>query len=123
MSTEQTPRLHVTPERVDSAFVLAVRGDLDAANSQILRDHLVASIEGEGRVLVLDLADVDYIDSVGLGTLVSGLKRATERNTQLRLVCTKPQIHKVLSITGLIRVFEVYGDRAAALAGGGAGTT
>jgi anti-anti-sigma factor len=79
----------------------------------------VRAIDEAGEALVLDLSDVAYIDSVGLGTLVSGLKRANEHGTKLRLVCADSQTHKVLTITGLIQVFDVYPDRSSAVAGAG----
>jgi anti-anti-sigma factor len=51
---------------------------------------------------------IEYIDSSGLGTLVGGLKRASEHNGRIGIVCTSPQIRKVFEITGLVRVFSLY---------------
>ena len=62
--------------------------------------------EGHYR-LVVDLEGVEFMDSTGLGVLVSCLKRAKEHGGDLSLVCTSPQILRVLSITGLDKVFEV----------------
>jgi anti-sigma B factor antagonist len=50
------------------------------------------------------------MDSTGLGVLVSCLKRAKEHQGDLSLVCTSPQILRVLAITGLDRVFQVRGS-------------
>jgi anti-sigma B factor antagonist len=92
----------------DGATVLDLAGDVDARNAVALREALVTAIETTGGVIVLDLGDVAYLDSVGLGTLVGALKRANERGAALRFVVTGAQILKVLNITGLSRVFEIY---------------
>lgn len=120
MNTEFVPRLavHRRPSGAPAGIlILDVSGDLDAANSQVLRDTLVPAIDQERGVIVLDMTEVNYIDSVGLGTLVAGLKRANEHGAQLRFVVTNPQIQKVLNITGLVRVLDVYETRESAVAG------
>jgi anti-anti-sigma factor len=111
MDRDITPRLRVEREPERSGLALAVTGDLDAANSQILRDALVDAIDNQGGLIVIDLTHVNYIDSVGLGTLVSGLKRGTEHGARLRFVVTNPQIQKVLNITGLVRLLEIHDTR------------
>jgi anti-sigma B factor antagonist len=87
--------------------VLAVRGEIDAFTSPRLRERLAELMDDGHFALVVDLEGVDFMDSTGLGVLVSSLKRAKEHGGELSLVCTSPQILRVLSITGLDRVFEV----------------
>jgi anti-sigma B factor antagonist len=94
---------------ISGGYVLAVRGEIDAFTSPMLRERLVSLMDGGHYQLVVDLEGVDFMDSTGLGVLVSCLKHAREHNGQLSLVCTSPQILRVLSITGLDRVFEVRG--------------
>jgi anti-sigma B factor antagonist len=102
--------LTVEPRRQDAAVVLSAVGDVDAASAPVLGEGLTSAIDSGAAVVVADLTQVGYIDSVGLGTLVIGLKRASERSVALRLVVTNPQIEKVLRITGLLGVFQVYSD-------------
>src|SRR4051794_25740305 len=94
----------VEPRQRDAAVVLGVEGDVDAASAPLLSESLMEAIDGGAPVVVADLTRVGYIDSVGLGTLVIGLKRAAERSVSLRLVVTNPQIEKILKITGLLSV-------------------
>jgi anti-sigma B factor antagonist len=108
--------LRVEPQQQQAAAVLSVAGDVDAANAHVLRDAVVAAIDDGSPVVVVDLAQVGYVDSVGLGTLVQCLKRASERGTTMRLVVASPQIEKILSITGLQSVFEVFHDQQSAVA-------
>jgi anti-sigma B factor antagonist len=65
--------------------------------------------------VLLNLADVNYIDSSGLGALVSGYTTLTNQQGQLKLVNLDRKVHDLLRITKLLTVFEVYDDETAAL--------
>lgn len=58
--------------------------------------------------VVVDLENLGFIDSSGLGVLVSALRRVKERGGTLRLVCTKESILKIFRITGLDKVFPLF---------------
>ena len=109
--------LTIEPRKQEAAVVLGIIGDVDAATAAILGEGLTGAIDDGPAVVVADLTQVGYIDSVGLGTLVIGLKRAAERGVALRLVVTNPQVQKVLKITGLLSVFQVYHDPQSAVRG------
>jgi anti-sigma B factor antagonist len=117
MNTLAEPGLRIEPSRQGGATVLSVDGDVDAANAHFLREAVIEAIDSGSPVVVIDLAQVGYVDSVGLGTLVVSLKRAAEQRTALRLVVTSPQIEKVLKITGLLSVFDIYSDQQSAVHG------
>jgi anti-sigma B factor antagonist len=117
MNTLSGSDLSVETRRRDGAVVLGIEGDVDAASAPLLSERLMEAIDGGAPVVVADLTRVGYIDSVGLGTLVIGLKRAAERSVSLRLVVTNPQIEKIFQITGLLSVFQVYRDEPSAVRG------
>ena len=94
-------------ERGDHTIV-TVRGEVDLASSPGLRDCLVELTAAQTPRVVVDLEDVGFIDSTGIGVLVGGIKRARSQGGELALVCTQRRILKVLEITGLTRVFPVY---------------
>lgn len=99
-----------------TAAVLTVGGEIDLFTAPKLRERLSGTIdEGMDRVVV-DLEGVGFMDSTGLGTLVGGLKRIKEREGSMSLVCTNRSVLRILSITGLDRVFPVYGSVQEALA-------
>ncbi|MRR11116.1 anti-sigma factor antagonist, partial [bacterium] len=64
--------------------------------------------------ILVDLDEVGFIDSSGLGVLVGGMRRVKERSGSLRLVCTRENILKIFRITGLDKVFPVFGTVAEA---------
>jgi anti-sigma B factor antagonist len=90
--------------------VLEVQGEVDLYTSPQLREAILRlTEEGENRI-VIDLNNVSFIDSSGLGVLVAGLKRARERGGELALVFGEGSVQKVLSITGLDKVFSTQGS-------------
>jgi anti-sigma B factor antagonist len=64
--------------------------------------------------VVVDLTDVEFIDSTGLGALVGARTAAADQGGTVALVCTQPRILKLFTITGLDSVFEIYSSVAAA---------
>ena len=108
--------LEITPESVDGILVLRLEGELDTYNCGQLRSALVEQVEQGHNRIVVDMTSVDYIDSTGLGSLVGGLKRVSEHNGAMRIVCDNPQILKVFEITGLDKVFTIHQTEADALA-------
>jgi anti-anti-sigma factor len=62
-------------------------------------------------VVILDLHEVDFVDSTGLGAIVNGLKRLRARGGDLALRALSPQAMKVLELTGLTKVFEIREPR------------
>jgi anti-sigma B factor antagonist len=88
--------------------LLAVSGEVDLYTAPQLRERIVELIdEGNHRILV-SLEKVGFMDSTGLGVLVSGLKRVKEHEGEFALVSTPPQILRLLKITGLDQVFPLY---------------
>lgn len=91
----------------DGWFVLEVEGEIDLATAPRLRERLLAALnDGETRVVV-DLLEVGFIDSTGLGVLIGALKRIRLGDGELRLVCPERGIRKVFDITGLDQVFDL----------------
>lgn len=95
--------------------VLDVRGEIDLYTSPQLRDAIDREVGGGTPKVLVDLAGVSFMDSSGLGVLVGSLKRSRERGGELALVCTEGSVLKVLTITGLDRVFPIHASVSDAL--------
>lgn len=87
--------------------IVEVGGEVDVATAPRLREQLIALVNDQRYHLVVSLEAVDFIDSTGLGVLISGLKRVRTHGGRFSLVCTEPRILKVFEITGLLAVFNV----------------
>jgi anti-sigma B factor antagonist len=99
--------------------VVSVGGEIDVYTAPKLREQIVQLVE-EGRYhLVVDMEDVEFLDSTGLGVLVGGLKRVRAHDGSLRLVCTQERILKIFRITGLTKVFPIHSTVAEAVEASG----
>jgi anti-sigma B factor antagonist len=93
---------------IDGMQVFELSGSLDIATSPTVRASLLdASARGDHR-LIVDLTNVDFLDSTGLGALIGAQRRAKEFAGEVRLVVKEGQIVRLLRITGLLKIFAVY---------------
>ena len=94
--------------------VVTCTGDVDVYGSKSLRDAFT-ELNGRGfRRFLVDVSDVTYIHATGLGTLLGMLRRTSSAGGSLDLVCNQEKILQLLKMSDLIRVFRVFGSKAAA---------
>lgn len=106
----------------EAGAYLIVQGEVDISSADRLRDHL-DTVFGEGcHRIVVDLENVSFLDSTGLGVLVGALKRARAADGELVLLCTQRSILSILETTGLRRVFTVHDSLEGSMRQLGAGT-
>jgi len=92
-----------------NAVVIFVHEDrLDANNSNELKLEINRLFENGSKELIVDLNDVHFIDSSGLGALVSGYKNASTHQGHIRLSALQSQVKSMFELTRLQRVFEIY---------------
>ncbi len=90
--------------------ILAVRGVIDVASAPALRQTLQeVQFGGDARVLV-DLREVELIDSFGLGVLVGARKRAASHGGELAVVVTNDRVRHVFEVTGLDTSLQLVAD-------------
>jgi anti-sigma B factor antagonist len=94
--------------------ILAVSGEVDIQTSPGLRSGIEKALAPD-RHLIIDLTQVHFMDSTGLGVLVGGLNRARQVGASLALVCTLTRVLKLFEMTGLRDTFAIYGTRGEAL--------
>ena len=100
--------LDVTVRKLDGTAVVAVAGEIDVYTSPVLQERLVEVLRDGFSSIVLDLSEVTFLDSTGLGVLITALKRCRSAEGDLVLVTAQPNVLKVLEITGLNDVFKVH---------------
>ena len=89
-------------------YVITVSGEVDLATSPELDNAIIVAIESGTSSLAIDLTDVSFMDSSGLGVIVRGLKRCREADKDLDLVITNERVLKVFGITGLDQVIPIH---------------
>ena len=102
--------LGISPRQEGDICTVVLEGDLDVYSSAHLKKVLTSLIAEGSANLMLDLRKVDFMDSSGLGVLVSTLRRSRELGGGIRLVCAENGVLKILRITGLDRVFPIIVD-------------
>ncbi len=105
-----------TREAGNGVLVVDVSGDLDARSAGDLKLALNEKIEGGSVWVLVNLSEVPYMDSAGLGVLVSGLKNTNRQNGDLRLWGLQPDVRNIFELTRLNKVFQIFEDEEAALA-------
>ena len=112
-----------TRRQADGAVVIEVRGSLDAATVDSLRAVILGTLQRERPVtLIVDLTFVVFMDSVGIGALVSGHNTAREMGTRFLLRNPSEFVHRQLRVTGLTEMFSLPSVWAGAAAGWSDGT-
>lgn len=95
--------------------VVQITGEIDVYTSPKVKDAIGSLIDRGVYNLIINLENVRYIDSTGLGVLIGGLKRVREHGGSVNLVCTNPQIRKIFDITGLVKIFGIFESEDAAM--------
>jgi anti-sigma B factor antagonist len=102
--------MSIRSTREGDRVVVTVEGQLVAGNRQQLRDAVLPEIDRGARQFVIDFADTGYIDSAGLGALVSLSKRIREADGTLRLTNLNEDIRTLFELTKLDTLFTLGGD-------------
>jgi len=111
------PSAGITVREVGPVTVFSVSGRITLGDPATqLGQKIRQALEGGRRQLVVNLADVVYIDSAGMGTLVDATMAARKSGGQLKLASIPRKVRDLLEATNLFRVLEVHPDEAAALA-------
>jgi len=105
MATESAPHtLFVTIERIDDKCVVLCAGDLVGSGCGYLQEK-VTGLLPDHKLIVLDLGDIDFIDSLGLGTLVRLNVRCRQSGCHLQLRNVGNRIKDLLNLTNLLGIF------------------
>jgi anti-sigma B factor antagonist len=101
--------LVITEKDLADATIMVLTGRVTLGEESNQLRTALKNILGKGKTrLVLDLAEVSYIDSAGLGTLVAGYTTARNLGSTMKLANLTKKFHEQLNITKLVTVFEVY---------------
>ena len=102
--------------RLDDVVILDASGRITMGEGTlILRDQIQKLLNAGDRKFLLNLADIDYIDSSGLGELVTSFTTVRNQNGQLKLLNLTRRVQDLLQITKLLTVFEVFNSEPEAL--------
>ena len=108
--------LRATARETGSVTVVDLGGRITLGDGSALLRRTIRELLEDRRVnIVLNLADVDYIDSSGIGELVSAFTGVRNRGGSLKLLQLTKKVHDLLQLTKLFTVFDVYSDESSAV--------
>ena len=108
--------LHATHRDAGKVTVVDLSGRITLGDgSALLRKTVRGLLDDQRMLILLNLADVDYIDSSGIGELVSAFTTVKNRSGNLKLLHLTKKVRDLLQITKLFTVFDVYTDEGTAL--------
>ena len=99
--------LQVDLNREDSVQHFKVIGEIDAFTAPALREKLAEHPVEKGTKAELDLSDVEYMDSTGLGVFVGYFKQVKETGGQVKITGLSPRLKRLFDITGLNEVMDI----------------
>jgi anti-sigma B factor antagonist len=109
--------LKATSREIDGVMVIDLDGRITLGDgSTLLRDLIRENFNKGHKKLVLNLAAISYLDSTGLGELVSGYRLVKSQGGELKLLNLNKKVSDLLQVTKLYAVFDVHNDEAQAVA-------
>lgn len=97
-----------TKQLGEQMILLELTGEMDVFSSPVVKEGMTQAVEEGNHYLVIGMGEVRYMDSTGLGVLMGGLKRAREHGGNLCLLAPHHRVRRVLEITNLENVLQVY---------------
>ena len=109
--------LKSSTRQVDGVTILDLSGRFTLGEGSVVLRDTIREVLGKGeKKILLNLGDVTYIDSSGIGELVSAFTAVRKEGGELKLLNLTKKVHDLLQITKLYTVFDVKDDEAAAVA-------
>lgn len=109
--------MNVKEEKVNDVVICSLEGEININTSPILRKVFERLTRNNEKKIVIDFANVVYIDSSGLATLIEMLQRLRKIDGKMRLANLSDKIKNIFEITKLTKLFEIFDSRQAALEG------
>jgi len=102
-------RMNITIDKQqrDEEIVVLVAGEIDAYTAPKLREELLALAEEGNKSITVNLQDVSYLDSTGLGVFVGLFKQLKEKGGELKLIQLSDRLKRLFEITGLSKVMNI----------------
>ena len=88
---------------------ISLEGELDVSTADKLKEHLHTLVEKKIVDMKIDLTNLDYIDSTGLGVMIGVLKKLKISDKEIYIINPKNNVKKIFTITGLDKIFKVEG--------------
>lgn len=108
--------MEINRREVESVTVLDISGEIDLYNAPEIKDIIAKLIEEQKYNVIINLEKVSYIDSSGIGALISSLSNLKKYQGSLKIINVYASVKKVFELTKLTSFFEIYDSEEQAFA-------
>lgn len=108
--------MEISQREKDAITVLDIQGEIDLYNAPEIKDIIQKLIEAQKYNVIINLEKVSYIDSSGIGALISSLSNLKKYQGGLKIINVYASVKKVFELTKLTSFFEIYESEPEALA-------
>lgn len=91
-------------------LLVKIEGEVDVYTSIDLKKEMTKLVESDQKRIIIDLENVNYMDSSGLGVLVALLKELKKVGGELKLICLPVSVKKIFDLTRLTKFFNIYNN-------------
>lgn len=102
--------INISFNEIENMWIFAPEGELDIFSSPNFKEKVVNAFESRNSDIIIDLEKLEYVDSTGLGALISILRRLKESNNKIYIDNIKPNIKKLFLITELDKLFVIRSE-------------
>lgn len=107
--------MQVSTKSKDDVYIIEISGRMDSINSKEIEAKLNDVIDHNRNKIIIDLAAVNYISSVGLRILLAALKKQKERDGSIKLASLQPFVRDIFKMTGFDKIFSITSDQQEAI--------
>ena len=117
---DEPTHLRIAASTVNGVAVITLAGELDLASAPALADAIAGAASSGAELVIVDLRDVEFMDSSGIGVLVKAHQAATQSGRRFAVVKGSPQVDRILRLTGLHELMTLLDAPEELLQGSGA---
>ncbi|MDR7079650.1 anti-sigma B factor antagonist [Neobacillus niacini] len=103
-------KINIEKHQNEKEIFVSVTGEIDAYTAPKLREELLPLSEGKDKTITVNLKDVSYMDSTGLGVFVGLFKQLNKNEGELRLVELSDRLKRLFELTGLSKIMNISED-------------
>ena len=107
--------MKVEVTNVSKVAVLSPKGELDLSSSRILEKAIDEQMDKGCKNIVIDFKEVPFLDTSGIGALITSLISLKNKEGNLKLTSLEPQVKRTLQMAGLTKIFEIYNSKGEAI--------
>ena len=107
--------MEILLEKTNDTDIISVKGRLDVTTTAELDKTFSALFESGGAKILVDCAELDYISSAGLRTLLAAAKNSKKQSGKIVLACLNKNVRQIFEISGFTQIFDIFDSRESAL--------